>query len=241
MINIQDIENKIINADCMDILKELPDKCVDLVLTDPPYGGGGGYLGSKRTRTLRRTLRQIPYQQHGQAGATSRNTCKGVSLTMIPILDIGTLRLNKKCLTRYSEFPKIKSSGAETTLNFRRQDVSTFGVSSQSAKNSQWLWQSMLGRLSTITRKYGNLPLRIRNVSIQHKNLSPLSQSKSNSTRKKETSSWIVLAEVELPPLHAIGSEGDLSALRKIKSTTKEVLNGLKKNKDRGCFYDQTL
>lgn len=32
--------NKIYNADCMDILKELPDKCIDLVLTDPPYGIG---------------------------------------------------------------------------------------------------------------------------------------------------------------------------------------------------------
>lgn len=32
--------NKIIHADCMDILKELPDKCIDLVLTDPPYGIG---------------------------------------------------------------------------------------------------------------------------------------------------------------------------------------------------------
>ena len=30
--------NKIINADCLDILRRLPDKCVDLVLTDPPYG-----------------------------------------------------------------------------------------------------------------------------------------------------------------------------------------------------------
>lgn len=30
--------NKIINADCLDILRKLPDKCVDLVLTDPPYG-----------------------------------------------------------------------------------------------------------------------------------------------------------------------------------------------------------
>jgi site-specific DNA-methyltransferase (adenine-specific) len=38
MIDIKDLENKIINADCLDILKELPDKCVDLVLTDPPYG-----------------------------------------------------------------------------------------------------------------------------------------------------------------------------------------------------------
>lgn len=30
--------NQIINADCLDILKELPDKSIDLVLTDPPYG-----------------------------------------------------------------------------------------------------------------------------------------------------------------------------------------------------------
>ena len=29
--------NQIINADCLDILKELPDKSIDLVLTDPPY------------------------------------------------------------------------------------------------------------------------------------------------------------------------------------------------------------
>lgn len=40
--------NRIINADCMDILRQLPDKCVDLVLTDPPYGinadkGSSGY------------------------------------------------------------------------------------------------------------------------------------------------------------------------------------------------------
>lgn len=30
--------NKIINADCLDILKELPDKCVDVCIADPPYG-----------------------------------------------------------------------------------------------------------------------------------------------------------------------------------------------------------
>jgi site-specific DNA-methyltransferase (adenine-specific) len=40
-MNISEIENKIINADCMDILKKLPDKSIDLILTDPPYGGGG--------------------------------------------------------------------------------------------------------------------------------------------------------------------------------------------------------
>jgi len=38
MLDIESITNKIINDDCMNILKQLPDKCVDLVLTDPPYG-----------------------------------------------------------------------------------------------------------------------------------------------------------------------------------------------------------
>lgn len=37
-MSIEKFENKIINADCLDILKQLPDKCIDLVLTDPPYG-----------------------------------------------------------------------------------------------------------------------------------------------------------------------------------------------------------
>ena len=44
--------NKIINADCLDILKELPDKCIDLIVTDPAYlitsrgnaGNSGGML-----------------------------------------------------------------------------------------------------------------------------------------------------------------------------------------------------
>ena len=47
MMEIKDLENKIINADCMDIIKQLPDKCIDLVLTDPPYGMN--YQSSRRT------------------------------------------------------------------------------------------------------------------------------------------------------------------------------------------------
>lgn len=39
MLEIKDLENKIINSDCLDILKQLPDKCIDCILTDPPYFG----------------------------------------------------------------------------------------------------------------------------------------------------------------------------------------------------------
>ena len=36
-MEIKDLEGKIINADCMDILKQLPDKCIDMILCDLPY------------------------------------------------------------------------------------------------------------------------------------------------------------------------------------------------------------
>ena len=32
--------NKIYNTDCIQGMKSLPDKCVDLIITDPPYGVG---------------------------------------------------------------------------------------------------------------------------------------------------------------------------------------------------------
>ena len=50
-MKFEDMINKIILGDCMDYLKNIPDKSVDLVLTDPPYGinadkgVGGNNLG----------------------------------------------------------------------------------------------------------------------------------------------------------------------------------------------------
>jgi len=34
----QDYINKVINGDCLEVMKGIPDKSIDLVLTDPPYG-----------------------------------------------------------------------------------------------------------------------------------------------------------------------------------------------------------
>ena len=53
-MKFEDMINKIILGDCMDYLKKIPDKSIDLVLTDPPYGInadkgiGGNNLGKVR-------------------------------------------------------------------------------------------------------------------------------------------------------------------------------------------------
>lgn len=53
----QDLVGKITCADCLDILKQLPDKCVDLVLTDPPYGIG--YNNKKLSRKSHAVFKDI--------------------------------------------------------------------------------------------------------------------------------------------------------------------------------------
>jgi site-specific DNA-methyltransferase (adenine-specific) len=39
--------NQIIQGDCLEVLKTLPDKSVDLVLSDPPYSTGTTSTGNK--------------------------------------------------------------------------------------------------------------------------------------------------------------------------------------------------
>jgi len=42
MFNYEEMKNKIILADCMDIMKDIPDKYFELAIVDPPYGIGAG-------------------------------------------------------------------------------------------------------------------------------------------------------------------------------------------------------
>ena len=45
----EDFLNKIIQGDCLEVMKQMPDKCVDLVVTDPPYGiGMSVQIGKKK-------------------------------------------------------------------------------------------------------------------------------------------------------------------------------------------------
>lgn len=56
--------NKIYNADCLELMKQLPDKCIDLVLTDPPYGIGVNNMtmfdGAKKQKRHKEYKDEIP-------------------------------------------------------------------------------------------------------------------------------------------------------------------------------------
>ena len=46
------------NMDCMDGMKQFPDKFFDLAIVDPPYGDGGGWRIRWRNK-VRRTVRPL--------------------------------------------------------------------------------------------------------------------------------------------------------------------------------------
>lgn len=51
------------NMDCMEGMKEFPDKYFDLAIVDPPYGDGGGVVYQERA-------------EHGQRNS-EKNCCVG--------------------------------------------------------------------------------------------------------------------------------------------------------------------
>ena len=42
-MKFEEMINQIITGDCLEVMKDIPDKAIDLVLTDPPYGVGLKY------------------------------------------------------------------------------------------------------------------------------------------------------------------------------------------------------
>ncbi|MBQ1769097.1 MAG: site-specific DNA-methyltransferase [Turicibacter sp.] len=66
MIDVESITNTIINDDCINILKQLPDKCIDLVFTDPPYK-----QEYKTSYGTEKTITRENYSKIGDYGSNS--------------------------------------------------------------------------------------------------------------------------------------------------------------------------
>ena len=71
-----DYINKVIHGDCLEIMKCMPDKCVDLVLTDPPYGINVGKpieresIERERERVMSKSVEQSHSVKVGILGAS---------------------------------------------------------------------------------------------------------------------------------------------------------------------------
>ncbi len=44
-MNMEDFKNKVIHGDCLEVMKDIPDKSIDMILTSPPYDNLRDYNG----------------------------------------------------------------------------------------------------------------------------------------------------------------------------------------------------
>ena len=53
MLDVESVRNTVVNGDCLEVMRQLPDGCIDLAVTSPPYNIGGrgmapGYVHKSR-------------------------------------------------------------------------------------------------------------------------------------------------------------------------------------------------
>ena len=136
------------NMDCMDGMKQFPDKYFDLAIVDPPYGDGGGNGQTVKDSASGLIDTDIPKVNRGGVARKTEisprytyNERMSDSPTEHGVTRIGGtwarkyakkslrgmwLRL-KSILTNSSASHGIKLYGAEIILNFHRHDAFSFG------------------------------------------------------------------------------------------------------------------
>ena len=56
-MKLEEMINQVIQGDCLEVLKSIPDKSIDLVLTDPPYGVTGLEWDNDNVEWIKECLR----------------------------------------------------------------------------------------------------------------------------------------------------------------------------------------
>ena len=153
------------NMDCMEAMRQFPDGFFDLAIVDPPYGDGNAKIGGVRfggwfDRYKRGTdsdsgstgtsMESIPRRNnllkiYGGVQSSEPGT-HGAKNTAKKLLR-GTWPRNNPILTSCFASHAIRSFGAGTISNCRRQGAFWCGKNLQSPKVFQWRWQSTLGQV----------------------------------------------------------------------------------------------
>lgn len=61
---MEDFKNKVIHGDCLEVMKEIPDKSFDIIITSPPYNlGNRHHTGNKKTQAYSDNLPEKEYQK----------------------------------------------------------------------------------------------------------------------------------------------------------------------------------
>lgn len=160
---------ELLNCDCMEYMRTLPDNAFDLAICDPPYGSGndvelngGGRFGGRFDRYKSTTL----------SVADLKGTITPPTTEKRKTEYCGTSHRQKITSRSCSGYHEIRLYGERTTSRCPRQDASLCGVNSPFPRASQWRWQNTHGLHSRRTQRFTSVclkALRKTGVSTRHR------------------------------------------------------------------------
>ena len=162
---------ELLNCDCMEYMRTLPDRAFDLAGGGPPYGGGNDVELNGRGKVGRRFER---YKSTTLSVVGSRGTITPPTQTTEKRRTEyrGTPLRRKNTSRNCSGYHEIRLYGERTTSRCHRQDASLCGVNSQFQRASQWRWQNTHGLHSRRTQRFTSVclkALRKTGVSTRHR------------------------------------------------------------------------
>lgn len=64
---------RVIRGDALEVLRELPEGCVDAVVTDPPYSSGGAFRGDRMASTVSKYVQSGQVTERTEFGGDTRD------------------------------------------------------------------------------------------------------------------------------------------------------------------------
>ena len=161
---------ELLNCDCMEYMRTLPDNAFDLAICDPPYGGGND-VELNGGGQVRGKIRPIQVN-HAFGGRFERYNYPPPTTEKRRTEYRGTSHHQKITSMSYSGYHEIRLYGERTTSRCPRQDASLCGVNSPFPRASQWRWQNTHGLHSRRTQRFTSVcrkALRKTSVSTRHR------------------------------------------------------------------------
>lgn len=160
---------ELLNCDCMEYMRTLPDNAFDLAICDPPYGGGndGEINGGGQ---IRGKVREVQVN-HAFGGRFERYNYPPTTEKRKTEYR-GTSHRQRTTSRSCSGCQGIRLYGERTTSRCHRQGASWCGENSPFPRDSQWRWQNTHGLHSRRTQRFTSVcrkALRKTGVSTRHR------------------------------------------------------------------------
>lgn len=131
------------NIDCMEGLKQIPDKYIDLAIVDPPYGDAGcKFQNGERFGERFDRYKKID-RRGGQWASKYEKKIVGWDNAPPPEYFDELFRVSRFCIIW----------GGIISI-YRQREISLYGGKSQYLKRSQWQCVNMPGRIFRVTLKF---------------------------------------------------------------------------------------